>query len=94
VTENSIITNIQKYPTPYSDVNLRAMQTLREKFQVPVGYSDHTKGIEVPIAAVACGASVIDSDSVGNFSLLPIANSIFLIAFTISINSSGSKLAL
>lgn len=36
------------------------MQTLREKFQVPVGYSDHTKGIEVPIAAVACGASVIE----------------------------------
>ena len=49
-----------EYPTPYSDVNLRAMQTLREKFQVPVGYSDHTKGIEVPIAAVACGASVIE----------------------------------
>lgn len=49
-----------EYPTPYDDVNLRAMQTLRDRFQVPVGYSDHTKGIEVPIAAVACGASVIE----------------------------------
>lgn len=49
-----------EYPTPYNDVNLRAMQTLRDRFQVPVGYSDHTKGIEVPIAAVACGASVIE----------------------------------
>ncbi len=49
-----------QYPTPMEDVNLRAMATLRETFQVPVGYSDHTLGIEVPIAAVALGATVIE----------------------------------
>ena len=49
-----------EYPTPYEDVNLRAMKTLRDAFGVEVGYSDHTKGIEVPIAAVAMGASVIE----------------------------------
>ena len=49
-----------EYPTPMGDVNLRAMLTLREAFQVPVGYSDHTPGIEVPIAAVALGATVIE----------------------------------
>lgn len=49
-----------EYPTPYSDVNLRAMDTIREKFHVKVGYSDHTLGIEVPIAAVARGAVVIE----------------------------------
>ncbi len=49
-----------EYPTPMQDVNLRAMQTLREQCQVPVGYSDHTLGIEVPIAAVAMGAVVIE----------------------------------
>ena len=49
-----------EYPTPYEDVNLLAMQQIRENYQVEVGYSDHTKGIEVPIAAVALGASVIE----------------------------------
>ena len=49
-----------QYPTPYEDVNLRAMLTLKKKFGVEVGYSDHTKGIEVPIAAVALGATVIE----------------------------------
>lgn len=49
-----------EYPTPYSDVNLRAMQAMQEKFHVKIGYSDHTKGIEVPIAAVACGAQIIE----------------------------------
>lgn len=49
-----------EYPTPFADVNLRAMQTLAECFGVRVGYSDHTKGIEVPIAAVALGAKVIE----------------------------------
>jgi N,N'-diacetyllegionaminate synthase len=48
------------YPTPYSDVNLRAMQTMAHEFGVEVGYSDHTPGIEVPIAAVALGARVIE----------------------------------
>lgn len=49
-----------EYPTPYSDVNLRAMLEIRDRFGVQVGYSDHTQGIEVPIAAVALGASVIE----------------------------------
>lgn len=49
-----------EYPTPYEDVNLRAMQEIKEKFGVEVGYSDHTKGIEVPIAAVALGVTVIE----------------------------------
>lgn len=49
-----------EYPTPFEDVNLRAMIEIRDKFGVKVGYSDHTKGIEVPIAAVALGASVIE----------------------------------
>lgn len=49
-----------QYPTPYKDVNLRAMETLRNRYKVKVGYSDHTKGIEVPIAAVALGAEVIE----------------------------------
>lgn len=49
-----------EYPTPYGDVNLRAMKTMADTFGVEVGYSDHTKGIEVPIAAVAMGAVVIE----------------------------------
>lgn len=49
-----------EYPTPMSDVNLRAMQTIGEAFKVKVGYSDHTLGIEVPVAAVAMGATVIE----------------------------------
>lgn len=49
-----------EYPTPMEDVNLRAMLEIRDRFGVAVGYSDHTKGIEVPIAAVALGASVIE----------------------------------
>lgn len=49
-----------EYPTPYEDVNLLAMQQIQKEFDVAVGYSDHTKGIEVPIAAVALGASVIE----------------------------------
>ena len=48
------------YPTSMQEVNLNAMLTLREKFGCKVGYSDHTKGIEVPIAAVALGARVIE----------------------------------
>ena len=49
-----------EYPTPITDVNLRAMNTIGDKLGVAVGYSDHTLGIEVPIAAVALGASVIE----------------------------------
>ena len=49
-----------EYPTPMSDVNLKAMLSIRDAFGVQVGYSDHTLGIEVPIAAVALGATVIE----------------------------------
>lgn len=56
----SILHCTTAYPTPYSDVNLNAMTTLGREFNVPVGYSDHTLGIEVPIAAVAMGARIIE----------------------------------
>lgn len=49
-----------EYPTPFEDVNLNAMITLQREFGVTVGYSDHTTGIEVPIAAAAMGAKVIE----------------------------------
>jgi N,N'-diacetyllegionaminate synthase len=49
-----------EYPTPMQDVNLRAMCSIRDALGVAVGYSDHTAGIEVPIAAVALGATVIE----------------------------------
>jgi len=49
-----------EYPTPMADVNLRAMLTIRDAFGVAVGYSDHTSGIEVAVAAVALGATVIE----------------------------------
>ena len=59
--ENLILLHCNtEYPTPFEDVNLKAMEALREEFGVEVGYSDHTKGIEVPIAAVALGATVIE----------------------------------
>jgi len=49
-----------QYPTPFEDVNLNAMKTISDTFDVKIGYSDHTLGIEVPIAAVALGAVVIE----------------------------------
>ncbi len=49
-----------EYPTPMVDVNLKAMTSIKEKFDVNIGYSDHTLGIEIPIAAVAIGAKVIE----------------------------------
>ena len=49
-----------EYPTPFEDVNLRAMAVMRDAFGLEVGYSDHTRGIEVPVAAVALGATVIE----------------------------------
>ena len=48
------------YPCPKNEVNLRAMQTMKEAFKCPVGYSDHTMGTEIPIAAVAMGAEIIE----------------------------------
>ncbi len=49
-----------EYPTPFEDANLRAIPVLAERFQCSVGYSDHTLGIEAPIAAVTLGATVIE----------------------------------
>jgi N,N'-diacetyllegionaminate synthase len=49
-----------EYPTPMLDVNLLAMNTIKKEFSIQVGYSDHTLGIEVPIAAVALGATIIE----------------------------------
>jgi N,N'-diacetyllegionaminate synthase len=49
-----------EYPTPMGDVNLKAMLTIKDAFGVAVGYSDHTLGIEIPIAAVAMGATIIE----------------------------------
>jgi sialic acid synthase SpsE len=51
---------VTEYPAPYAEVNLRAMQTLKTAFGLPVGYSDHTPGIDIAIAAVALGAEVIE----------------------------------
>lgn len=48
------------YPTPYPDVNMKAMLTLRDAFPYPVGYSDHTQGIVVPVMAASMGAAVIE----------------------------------
>lgn len=60
ITELTLLHCNTQYPTPYEDVNLLAMLALRERYQVKTGYSDHTRGIEVPIAAVALGAAVIE----------------------------------
>lgn len=49
-----------EYPTPFEDVNLRAIQSMRDYYKLEVGYSDHTKGVEVPVAAVALGATIIE----------------------------------
>ena len=56
----SVLHATTEYPCPIDEVNLRAMQTIRDAFAIRVGYSDHTQGIEVPIAAVAMGASIIE----------------------------------
>lgn len=51
---------VTEYPAPYGEINLRAMETLRTAFGLPVGYSDHTPGMEISVAAVALGARVIE----------------------------------
>jgi N,N'-diacetyllegionaminate synthase len=51
---------VTEYPAPYAEINLRAMETLRSAFGLPVGYSDHTQGVEIAVAAVALGAVVIE----------------------------------
>lgn len=60
VRELTVLHCTTEYPTLYPDVNLRAMCTIRDELGVKVGYSDHTRGIEVSIAAVALGATVIE----------------------------------
>jgi N,N'-diacetyllegionaminate synthase len=62
-TQRHLITVLHcttEYPTPMEDVNLRAMVAMKQAFGVNTGYSDHTPGIEIPIAAVALGATVIE----------------------------------
>jgi N,N'-diacetyllegionaminate synthase len=49
-----------EYPAPYDEVNLTAMLTLQHEFHLPTGYSDHTRGIEIPLAAVALGAAIVE----------------------------------
>lgn len=59
-TDISLLHCTTNYPCPYDSVNLKAMDTLKEEFGVKVGYSDHTMGIEVAIAAAARGAEIIE----------------------------------
>ena len=59
-TEITLLHCNTQYPTPYEHVNLSAMSTIKDNLHKEVGYSDHTQGIEVPIAAVAMGATVIE----------------------------------
>jgi len=58
--ELALLHCVSNYPAQPASVNLRAMQTLRETFRVPVGFSDHTLGTAIPLAAVALGASIIE----------------------------------
>jgi N,N'-diacetyllegionaminate synthase len=62
-TKKENITVLQcntEYPTPYGDVNLLGMITIKNAFNVKIGFSDHTQGIEIPIAAIALGAEIIE----------------------------------
>ena len=59
-THVSLLHCTTEYPAPYNEVNLRAMDTLRAAFSLPVGFSDHTPGIAIAIAAVARGASIVE----------------------------------
>lgn len=60
VTELTVLHCTSEYPSPVSDVNLRAMQTMATAFGVEIGYSDHTRGTDVAVAAVALGANMIE----------------------------------
>lgn len=59
-TELSLLHCTTEYPAPYNEVNLKVISAMKEKFGVKVGYSDHTQGIEIAIAAVAMGAEIIE----------------------------------
>ena len=56
----SLLHCVTEYPAPFEEINLRALNTMKLAFGVPVGYSDHTPGIEIPLAAVALGAVIIE----------------------------------
>lgn len=60
IRDLSLLHCVTEYPAPYDQLNLRAMITMEKAFKVPVGFSDHTLGIWMPIAAVALGASIIE----------------------------------
>lgn len=60
VGQVSLLHCTSQYPTPMHEVNLKAMDTLAEVFQLPVGYSDHTQGTLIPVAAVARGATILE----------------------------------
>ncbi|MDY0101448.1 MAG: N-acetylneuraminate synthase [Lentimicrobium sp.] len=60
LTDVTVLHCTTEYPAPMDEVNLKAMFTIRDSFGVQIGYSDHTQGIEIPIAAVALGARVIE----------------------------------
>lgn len=60
LSEVALLHCVSAYPAPVEDVNLLAMDTMRREFNVPVGYSDHTEGIQVAVLAVACGADIIE----------------------------------
>ncbi len=59
-TRLSLLHCVTEYPAPFDQVNLRAMGTLSQEFGLPVGYSDHTPNTDIPIAAVALGATIIE----------------------------------
>lgn len=59
-TQISLLHCVTEYPAPFEQINLRAMQTLKTAFHLPVGYSDHTPETEISIAAVALGAEIIE----------------------------------
>ena len=71
-TKKNNITVLQcntEYPTPLKDVNMKAMLTIKKKFKVNIGYSDHTNGIEAPIVAAALGAKIIEKHITTNRNL-------------------------
>lgn len=59
-TPYALLHCVSSYPAPIDQINLRAMETLRGEFNVPVGYSDHTEGIDVAVTAVALGAQILE----------------------------------
>ncbi len=68
-TDVTLLHCTSQYPTPMAEVNLAAMGTLAQAFGLPVGYSDHTEGVSVPLAAVALGARVIEKHMTTDCSL-------------------------